>query len=525
MATKEELGRALQAAHDAGDEEAAATLAAAFAAASEEKSMSMGDIATGVGDVALSAARGTAHQLVGTAFGVGNMLRGEPYMKGKKLYDDIASGAVSDPENPNPLAIGPANLHTPQGERVASAISNAPGIKQINKAIERLGAGIEEYAGPEARDVATSAATLLTAGVPEGRMAVTDAARAVKEMRNVGYITTPTAQIGNGAFAGTRTERALNGLTNANDLIAVKNQALTDRLGAKAGGLPEGTTTTSAVNRATDEATKAYEQIKKVTAPIRLQGDPVFLSDVGSIGKRVIGSNEPIDAAIEKMQHNLLTSKMNVSGIVDRISELRDESYLNKKTEKPKKVRLGMAQREAADALEGSLDRFFKRAAARHPNTPVSSLYPAWTAARERLSTLHVIRDSMNETTGTLDASKVAKEAVERGMDKIHPALRLIARAYQADSPALRVAEKAAKSAGTVPVSAVSASVGAGVGASIGGVPGAIIGALAPSVARILSREYIARGKAARLTTRAIADANRNAARGIVAEESADDQQ
>jgi hypothetical protein len=551
MATKEEYGRALQAAHDAGDEEAAATLAAAYTSASDEPQLSTFDKVAntlrGVDDVALAAARGTAHQLVGTAFGIGGAIHqglgklglgdaSDPnsiirpnmsYMKGKAAYDLAASS--------DELPIKGGQLRTPEGAKVAQAISDTGvdipfaghyTVGDLGKGIENVGQGVENIAGPEARDALGSLITVATMRSPAKVAPATDAARAVRDMRNAGYITTPTAPIGGGKYAGTVAERKLASLVDADSLIAVKNQEKTDRFGAIAGNLPEGTTTAGGVEAATQAATKDYEAIKAVKAPIKLQADAQFIQGIQDIGKRVIGSNEPVDASIARMQSRLLASNMDVSGVVDRVGELRKSSYTNiTKGTTDEARRLGLAQREAADVLEGSLDRFFQRATARSkPGSPVGVLYDNWVKARSRLSTLHILRDSMNETTGTLDAAKVAKEVVDRGFDKVNPALKVIARAYQTDPNALRNVARAAKRGSAVPISLVGSSVAGGVLGSYLGTPGMIIGALAPVVSRELARQFIARGKTARLTQRAVGQANRTVARGVVGAENIDEQ-
>jgi len=522
MATKDELGRALQAAHEAGDDESARTLAAAYAAAPEDKAMSVGDIATGVGDVAVSAARGLVNQpsvtLNATLGGLVNMLPGGVGFK--EGYRLLKQQGREDIESGNEL-VQSERLRTPQGERVASAIANAPGFKQVNQALESIGGGIEKYAGPEARDIAGSIATLATLKGPRAAAPVTDAAKAVRDMRNAGYIVPPTTSMGAGKLAGPASERVLASVSGGVDnAIAVKNQVVTDRFAARAARLSEDTTTPAGVEKATKQADDAYVQMKKLDVPVALQ-TPQFITDTMALGKGIAGFSDKTDKAIVRLQNSLLTAEPRVPNIVDKVRELRRDSFLNKAADDPARQRLGIAQRQAADILDNSLDQFLQRLAGRYPGRGIEQLHAAYLDARSQLSTLHTIRDAMNPTTGSIDAAKIAQAATEK---KLPAPLQVIANAYNANPKALRSVEKVAPSA-DFKVNLVGTSVGAGVGASLGGVPGAVIGAIAPTLARFLAREYVTRGKQARLAQKAVGQANRTTARTIAAQHMVEDEQ
>lgn len=470
-------------------------------------------LAAGAGDVVRASALGLVNRPAASVAGVGGAIN----------PNDTYLGARDRERSRQDTTSFGNDMRTEAGPAIAMAIESGMRMTGLPQVMEALSEGAKKYFGEETADFLGSAAMLATLKGPAA-LSKHPAAQAVRRVENAGFTVPPTTPTGGRSMSGSVTDRGIIGLTgrtSADDAISLSNQEVVGRYVARAAKLDEAIPSPASLTRAVDRANADYTAIKAVRAPIRLQSDPRTVSDIWRLGDRVIGSGERTDASITRLRNNLLNSRMNVAGIVDRIGELRRDSYDHRKPERtPADKRLGTAERQAADALEGGLDRFFQRAAARHgANSPAAVLYQNWVKARQQRATLHTVEDAMNPSTGEIDAKVIAEHALEKPLD---PQLMIVADAYRTlGGRAFKTPIRSAPGAGT-PTSAslivagagMGAAAGAGLGGGVGAAIGAIIGALAPSVTRDLLRGYALRGPAVRRGQAAAGSAARGVALG-----------
>lgn len=150
----------------------------------------LGDYATGIGDLAVSSLRGMVNQPAVTlgALVEGGLNPNDTYLNAReRLQGDIAQGRG---------LVGDASLRTPQGQQMGRVLGQAAGeVMQhfgVPQALEWVGDKIERVAGPTGRaiagDVTQSAATL--AGLKAAPKATTAGARLVAdELRAVKPLT------------------------------------------------------------------------------------------------------------------------------------------------------------------------------------------------------------------------------------------------------------------------------------------------------------------------------------------------
>jgi hypothetical protein len=493
----------------------------------EQKPLGVGGAIRGAADVALSAARGLVNKpaatVVGIGTGIGEKLAGGTYTEGHMRGVEDANRRIAAGEG----IVGDARLRTPEGPRVAEAISRVPigygaTIGDVSQGLENVGAGIERVAGPATRDIVGSVAELATLRGPASVRVTTPAAKAVYQARRAGFTPSPTTSTGVNAagkptVAGTRGEIVAAGLGGAgkvDDIIAVRNQSKTDSYAAKAGELGDAPSPAS-LTRAKAGADKAYANLKAFNADVPLHSQ-AYQTAVMDLGKGVAGFPDKASRAVRQLQRQLLSATPRVPNIVDKVRELRASSYKNKASADVAAQELGVAQRAAADLLDDQLDKFMQQIVATTNNANLKSvlgrLHGEYTKARTKLSTLHDIEDSMNPATGTIDAAKVA--SLRRpGM---HPDLLTIADAYDSLGPnAMKNVAKASRGATLDITSADLAFIpmSAYAGAQIGGGTGAAIATLAPAATRLLAREYATRGYRARAIGGSIGAGARGAAR------------
>lgn len=534
--------QALRAADKAGDTAAARAIAAELqklnTAPPQEQQLTPWQLtkrmARAGAETALTSMAGLGTQMRGTLAGIkGALDPNDTYMAARnRVYEQFEQ------------AMANSNI-SEEGRAMMGGMSQGMESTGIPAALEMIGTGIETVAGPEARDALTTVAMLATARSPAKVKPTLPGELAVERARAAGYIVPP------GTFTGVkpggkpkyvggpveRTAARMASTAAIEDAISMKNQQVTSQWAAKAGELPEGFVTPGGVQRATAEANAAYDAIKAFDpGPVQLplpQYQQLF-DRILKLGNNTNAFSGAPNAQIRELQRTLLNvNGARVADFVDKIRELRDDSFANLRASEnaggAELRRLGIAQREAADILEESLDHFLYDLAVQAPTDAeravLASLHGNWTKARARLSALHDIRDAMNEQTGAIDAAKIAK-AGER--HKLHPALQVIADAYEVNPKMVRAPEQAARSA-SAPLSAVD-TISIGFGATAGGAAGlttggtlaggvgAMIGAIAPLATRMVARSYALRGRTARNTQKYAGKVLRQASRAITGE-------
>lgn len=555
MATREELLQALQTAHRSGDtanaQRLAQTLAQMDQAATPKPPMGVGGTALGVLDVLGSGMRGVINNSAQTLIAgpVGAVKAAfDPNMTMREGY---AQGKEQQRLSQNQTILPNVEM-TPQGQRVAQWIGNIPiglpaaggpnagQVPRLGPTIgaigDTVGGGIEWALGPEAREMARDAFSLATlkGGAPRPSTA---AAAAVGRAQRAGYIVPPTTVLGNevsavervrGAVTGTpptgdaiyagsvadRTARSWGGASDVDARIAMRNQQVTQARAAEAGRLPEMTPKAHAQSMA--NANSVYDQIKGLQGPngplyVPLSSQNFYQRVAGLAKTPGWNSAARLPDSVQKLQNEMLSVHPTVEGVVNRVRQLREDSFKNFDGDAEAQM-LGRAQREAADILDDELrDRLqFIGANATDPNlrSIASRIFNEYTEARQQLSILHDLRYAMNPATGTIDASKIAR--LSQDGRRIAPQLEEIANAHQAfGGTGMQIAEKAGKAAGNPLGTGVDLASGAIIGShagqfaagGTGNMWGAIIGALAVPFSRYAAREFALRSPTTRALT------------------------
>lgn len=506
--------------------------------------------AVGGADLVLSTARGMVNgpalALRGLVGGIQSRMNHQGFEEG---YQN-AQAAGRQEINSGQGIVGNEALRTPEGAQLAAGISNLPGVSQIGQALGNIRQGANKLIGPAATDIGAQALNLATlrgaAGIPErvaalptgGRLThgTGAAADAVVNAEHAGFTPVPTTPVGRNEagrtqYAGTKTERTFAGLGGPEQVdarIAVRNQTVSDRLAAIDAKTGEEFPTPAGVDKAVAEQDKAYEALKKFDVPVPMTHQ--YVNQVAHLTDTTSKLSERPTQEIFDLQHRLLdpANTETVPKIVDTIRELRRDGYMNTQSTDAKLQKLGKVQRQAADILDNQVDSHIQLLAktTNNPNLQsiLSRLHSEYTAARTQLSVLHDVRDAMNPTTGSIDASVLAKLSADGR--KLAPNLQRIADAYRAiGANGMRNIARTAKIAGR-PLNFGDAAMGviAGTATAHMGTPGmaaaaTAIAALAPAAARLAMREYALRGRGVRQVQHATSVGARAGALGVAAGE------
>lgn len=127
------------------------------------------DMLTGLVDLGISGMREAVNKpsLVASSFTAGAIGAVNPNDTFREAYARQKASGQAEIDSDEAL-VHSGRLRTPHGELIANTIAGVPGVKQIGTAIDWAGDRIEDYAGPEVRDLAEAAATLLTLGHYKG---------------------------------------------------------------------------------------------------------------------------------------------------------------------------------------------------------------------------------------------------------------------------------------------------------------------------------------------------------------------
>jgi curved DNA-binding protein CbpA len=169
---------------------------------------------------------------------------------------------------------------------------------------------------------------------------------------------------------------------------------------------------TQVIEEIRDEAGRAYEALRQL--PGRVRTDEPLLTEIANSGQdfskldrafpREPGiAQEEIDRSlIEREKGRWLQQDFSPGEAVDAMRQLRNDAARLLKTGKGADWALGMVKRQIAEAFAGRLGRY---AAEQNQHGLVDALR----AARERIAKTHIVEDALNETTGDVDASHIAR--------------------------------------------------------------------------------------------------------------------
>lgn len=222
---------------------------------------------------------------------------------------------------------------------------------------------------------------------------------ALAPAREAGYAVSP-AQTN-----PTLVNRALEGLaggTKTEQALSKENQKITTRLVKEELGIPASENVTiKTLESMRASAGKAYADLKRVPA---YATDEAFHAEVAGL-RPAISAEMPelANPQIDSMVRALSKDKFSGETAVELIKRLRYQSNTNFKNRMdPEKLELAQAQRGAAEALEGLIDR-------RLAEMGNARALAEFRAARERIAKSYDAERALIESTGDFAAKEFAK--------------------------------------------------------------------------------------------------------------------
>lgn len=385
--------------------------------------------------------------------------------RGGRMVGLAARGMLQGPSSliglPLDAAVAAYNLATGQNIRQPS--------EAISQSLTNLGL-------PEPQGILETGVTAMAGGAPEARAKVTNLLSRelqrvsetpfmgqqnmqdllLAEANNAGYVVPP-------ATVGRKTVREnVSGKVMTQQAAAERNQQVTNRLAARALGLPEDRPLSpEAVLEVRRQAGTVYEKIK---TDRRFSADDQYLNDLSAIEEDVIQiSRDFPDLKIEGMKEvsdlvkGLTEENFSSKGLVNLVKDLRYKAKTNLGfgVQSPAQRSLGNAQMDAAEALEDLMERELIRKGD-------MTLLKDFRDARRLIAKSHSVENAINPSTGNVNAASLSNELQRR--KPLTGDLATIARFG-------RAFPSAAQELKSSPVSAMDAAITTLLGTSLGSAP------------------------------------------------------
>lgn len=268
---------------------------------------------------------------------------------------------------------------------------------------------------------------------------------AIEEARKAGY-TVPPTQAGGGVM-----NRLLEGVAGKISTLqeaSVRNQAVTDKFAKKALGLPEDAILSNdLIKSIRDDAGKAYENLK-LSGTVKTS--PKFIQALDNIKPY----QDAIQAAkdfpdelanpIIKVIDSLKRPNFDVNSAVSKINLLRNDADI---AFRKGDTALAKTNKDASQVLENTIENHLA-------NTKQTDLLDKFRKARQTIAKTYEVEKSMNATTGTVNAQKLAAR-LQAGKP-LSGELKEIAQFSQAFPKASQTPERIG---GTIGISPLDASV------------------------------------------------------------------
>ena len=309
-----------------------------------------------------------------------------------------AAGAATVAERAAPGAV----------RNVAEKLAEAPGKQAVSGALGgTAGQATAEAGGGLA---AQTVASTLAGGIPHASSVVAAEPRsAALAARQAGYVLPPKSiserpGIVSNVLAG------WSGKIKTQQAASAKNQAITNDLAAKALGLPADTVLTDQVlENVRRQAGAAYQAV--VNAVPTISVDPAFDNAVTALGGRnshaaqmfpKITANPGIKDMIDELKS---VTDIPTGTAVELVKELRFNANANLRAiGDPSKHALGLAQREAANAVDDLMDRNIS--ASGQPG-----VIDTYRKARQLIAKAYDVESVTNTTTGDVNARGLGRLA------------------------------------------------------------------------------------------------------------------
>lgn len=282
---------------------------------------------------------------------------------------------------------------------------------------------------------------------------------------------------------------SLGGEVKTAQLASVKNQVVTNKLAAKALGLPEDTQLTDQTFRMVrDQASQAYKAVANSVPEIK--PDVQFKTEVAKLGGRSGAAAQAFPNLMKNDAIKEIVDELGSAGNfspqagIDLVRELRAAATAHLKAiGDPAKHALGHAQKQAADAIDSLIER--NLTAAGKPEA-----VQAYRDARQLIAKSHDVEAATNTANGNVAAHDLARMA-GKGRP-LSGELKTIAETAEAFPKATQSPEKFGGNKRWSAVDAIAAL------AATSGHPGLLAGIVARPVARELALSKLVQNQLAR---------------------------
>lgn len=306
-------------------------------------------------------------------------------------------------ENPNPQDAASRMAYT---AGMIGGSSVVPGAKVLPTAASAASGAIAgEVLGPQWAAPASMvpAAARAVMGAPK---APTNE-QATKEAREAGFVLPP------GQSNPTLWNKMLEGfagkLTTA-QLSSQKNQEKVNVLARRSLGLADDAQITpQMLANMRAQAGDAYQAIKDFgSGRIKFRPDSAFKAEIDSIGGDFAKAAKEFpdllsNAGVDALKTALVSKPISPAAAVELSKKLRQEASTNLKAfDNNEKLALGRAQRDAANAIEGLVERNLSA-------TGNGQLVQDFRTARTTIARSHDIESALNSSTGDISAKAIAK--------------------------------------------------------------------------------------------------------------------
>ena len=223
-------------------------------------------------------------------------------------------------------------------------------------------------------------------------------AQALTKARDLGYVVPPTQA--NPSMLN-KTIEGISGKASTAQNASARNQEITNKLTAKALGLPEETVITGDVlKNVRDVAGQAYENLGLSG---RIKTSSKFNQALDDIAKDAIKAEKDFPTGknqVIELVNSLKSPSFDVDSAVSKIRLLRkeaDKAFASGDTV------LGQANKQASQVLENTIESHLA-------NTKQTDLLDKFRDARQLIAKTYSVEKATNKVTGTVDAKKLASQ-------------------------------------------------------------------------------------------------------------------
>lgn len=319
----------------------------------------------------------------------------------------LAQRAVVEGTTAIPLAAADAgvaarNLLTGETYEAPSAMA-ARGLDRLYGARET---DLERGVGIAASALAGSKVPVpsVKAPAPAAFRSLTPAQAILERGQRAGYVVPPTTS--NPTAVNKTLEGIAGKLTTAQQASAV-NQGVTNRLAARAVGLPEDRPiTVEAIREVRRQAAAGYDAIRGAG---RIASDTQFRGDLGRIAATTRGAArdypELANSEVEDLIAALDKPEVGADSAVDAIAILRDRAD---EAFAASKGSLGKSYKDASKALESLIERNLAKAGKQG-----ADVLRRFREARQLLAKTYTVEKALNQSTGNVSGTKLAQQVAK----------------------------------------------------------------------------------------------------------------